>query len=307
MNDRESFHFNALYGERPGFDPRMNQFPFEFTWLDGPALKHFLDVLSVSQEILSIGRDEPFAFNLQIGTARRRARAACASAARRSRLGRSRPRRGRPQVAGGDRQPGRRGERRRDLDAEIDLDGNATPDVTLSYPVTADGRALSKIVRDWAEALNATTFARPPLRGLHFAAEAQVDIVGNAKLRIIAKTAATRWPSASMSSIRRQRQRDGQRHAGAGLHPARSSASAGPSPPSKFSARRPGLEAVHRRSRRQHQRRQHAPSPVTADDRRHGRPDLQPRRPDPDRRSCPIVSGYTVTFAAPWPSRPPAP
>jgi len=64
MNDRESFHLNALYGERPGFDPRMNEFPFEFTWLDGPALKRYLDVKSVSQEILSIGSDEPFNVNL---------------------------------------------------------------------------------------------------------------------------------------------------------------------------------------------------------------------------------------------------
>src|SRR6185436_4573266 len=30
MFDHESFHFNAIYGERPGFDPRMNSFPFEF-------------------------------------------------------------------------------------------------------------------------------------------------------------------------------------------------------------------------------------------------------------------------------------
>ena len=40
--DHEAFHFNAVYGERPGFDPRMNDFPFEFTFLDGPALGRFL-------------------------------------------------------------------------------------------------------------------------------------------------------------------------------------------------------------------------------------------------------------------------
>ena len=64
ITDPEAFHFNALLGERPGFDPRMNSFPFEFTWLDGPAVTRYLDVKSVSNEILSIGRDLPFGVSL---------------------------------------------------------------------------------------------------------------------------------------------------------------------------------------------------------------------------------------------------
>jgi hypothetical protein len=66
MTDVQASHFNALYGERPGFDPRMNQYPYEFTWLDGPALKKYLDVLSVSKEIFSVGNDKPFTVNLSI-------------------------------------------------------------------------------------------------------------------------------------------------------------------------------------------------------------------------------------------------
>ena len=44
----------------------MNQFPFEFTWLDGPALKRYLDVLSVSKEMLSVSRDAPFLVSLSV-------------------------------------------------------------------------------------------------------------------------------------------------------------------------------------------------------------------------------------------------
>ena len=58
-------------------------------------------------------------------------------------------------------------------------------DLSIPYVVTPDGRALSKIVRYWADALNAT--APAPLAGYTFTAEAQVDIVGNAKIRITAK------------------------------------------------------------------------------------------------------------------------
>ena len=59
LTDPEAFHFNALTGERPGFDPRMNDFLFSFTFLDGPAEGILLDVAgdgrSVSNEI-SLGR-----------------------------------------------------------------------------------------------------------------------------------------------------------------------------------------------------------------------------------------------------------
>ena len=64
----------------------MNQFPFEFTFLDGPALKRYLDVLSVSQEILSVGRDDSVHRQPAVVTgANPISRRRCASAARRSR------------------------------------------------------------------------------------------------------------------------------------------------------------------------------------------------------------------------------
>jgi hypothetical protein len=68
LTDRDAFHFNALLGERPGFDPRMNDFPFEVTFLDGPGNGTFLDVKSVSKELLSFANDQPFSIDLTIGT-----------------------------------------------------------------------------------------------------------------------------------------------------------------------------------------------------------------------------------------------
>ena len=52
---------NAATGERPGFDPRMNDFPYTTQFLSGVAAGVTLDVGSVSQDILSVGNDEPFA------------------------------------------------------------------------------------------------------------------------------------------------------------------------------------------------------------------------------------------------------
>src|SRR5258705_11051987 len=37
LNDPHAFHFNGLYGELPGFDPRMHDFPYEFSLRNGPA------------------------------------------------------------------------------------------------------------------------------------------------------------------------------------------------------------------------------------------------------------------------------
>src|SRR5204862_194757 len=41
---------------------------------------------------------------------------------------------------------------------QIDLNGDGTPDAHVDYHVLSDGRALSKIVRDWADALNSYNF-----------------------------------------------------------------------------------------------------------------------------------------------------
>ena len=51
-------------GERPGFDPRMNDFPFEFTFLQAPLLGTRLEVDSVSQDILSVARSAAFTVDL---------------------------------------------------------------------------------------------------------------------------------------------------------------------------------------------------------------------------------------------------
>ncbi|HTD65340.1 MAG TPA: hypothetical protein VK846_02265, partial [Candidatus Limnocylindria bacterium] len=173
--DREAFHFNALLGERPGFDPRMNSFPFEFTFLNGPAIASFLDVQSVSQELLSVADDRPFDVDLSISGVSDLASRVMFS--------------GTP-------------EQERDADdhitvtnadlewieALVSLTGSSvqgeTWTVTLtkggnsyvfSYEVTAGNRALSKIGRELARQINAT---------LGFAAEAFVDIVGNSKIRV---------------------------------------------------------------------------------------------------------------------------
>ncbi|MHC4427668.1 MAG: beta strand repeat-containing protein, partial [Planctomycetota bacterium] len=66
LTDLEASHVNALYGERPGFDPRMNDFLFAFIMLDDPAFGITLDVQSVSGEILSINDDTPFPIDLTI-------------------------------------------------------------------------------------------------------------------------------------------------------------------------------------------------------------------------------------------------
>jgi hypothetical protein len=191
MTDEQASHFNALYGERPGFDPRMNQYPYEFTWLDGPALKKYLDVLSVSKEIFSVGSDKPFTVNLSITDATSGSAYALGSYVRFS---------GTPDQAavnlasalkwreavislGGVAAEGEDWTLR--LDLNLDGDSLDATDLNLTYHVPADGRALSKIVRDWAVALNAMP---SPVAGYVFTAEADVDILGNAKLRLSIKT-----------------------------------------------------------------------------------------------------------------------
>jgi len=41
--DVNATHVNAQYGERPGFDPRMNDFPYTVTFLSGAANGQTLD------------------------------------------------------------------------------------------------------------------------------------------------------------------------------------------------------------------------------------------------------------------------
>jgi len=177
MYDHEAFHFNAVFGERPGFDPRMNKFPFEFTFLDGPAIGRFLDVASVSQEILSVGRDTPFTVDLKIdsvaptdsqvlfsGTPEQLAIAlgstflswteAVVSLTGAASIGET-------------------------WEFRLDLDLDGTADHTFPFTVTPDSRALSKIVTTWADDINKAG-------GITVSAEALVDILGNAKVRITA-------------------------------------------------------------------------------------------------------------------------
>lgn len=54
LRDLNATHLNAATGLRPGFDPRMNDFLYYFTLLNGPAKDQRLTVKSVSQDILSV-------------------------------------------------------------------------------------------------------------------------------------------------------------------------------------------------------------------------------------------------------------
>jgi Ca2+-binding RTX toxin-like protein len=60
LANENAMHVNAATGERPGFDPRMNDFAFAFTFLTDPLAGRQLDVLSVSEDILSVANDTPF-------------------------------------------------------------------------------------------------------------------------------------------------------------------------------------------------------------------------------------------------------
>ena len=63
-------HVNAVTGERPGFDPRMNEFPFSFTFLEDPLSEVELDVASVSGDIISVDRADPFTVDLLVNGSR---------------------------------------------------------------------------------------------------------------------------------------------------------------------------------------------------------------------------------------------
>src|SRR5581483_1794875 len=60
VTDPNATNLNQTTGQRPGFDPRMNQFPYTIEFLSGADKGVTFDVGSVSQDILSIGNTTPF-------------------------------------------------------------------------------------------------------------------------------------------------------------------------------------------------------------------------------------------------------
>ena len=178
LYDREAFHFSALTGERPGFDPRMNDFPFEFTFLEGPALGRYLDVLSVSREIFSVGNNEAFTVDLQIGPADPAdGKIVFSGTAELATIG-DLISTSNPNIKW--------------RTVTVSLDGSASQeqtwqlnlsDGTTSQPftvdVTADSKALSAIAGKFAAQIDGITIGGVTLR-----AEALVDLLGNSKIRI---------------------------------------------------------------------------------------------------------------------------
>jgi len=65
IDDVDANHINPGKGLRPGFEPRMNDFPYTIEFLDGAAAGLELGVHSVSKDILSIGNNLD-AFNVKI-------------------------------------------------------------------------------------------------------------------------------------------------------------------------------------------------------------------------------------------------
>ena len=66
LSDPNAFHVSAENGERPGFDPRMNDFAFEFTFLEDPLTQTSLDVDFVAADILTLARAEAFGVSLRV-------------------------------------------------------------------------------------------------------------------------------------------------------------------------------------------------------------------------------------------------
>ena len=180
LNDPNAFHFNGLYGERPGFDPRMNDFPYAFTLLNGPAQDVQLDVASVSKEILSVGKDDPFAVNLSITPA-------SGSALTDTQLAERIRFSGTPEQNDGVLTNATL----QWSEVVVSLTGsasvgdkwvlklNGSGSTKYFFDVTPDSLALSKIARAIADLVDGDIFG-----GTTFKAEALVDILGNAKIRI---------------------------------------------------------------------------------------------------------------------------
>jgi hypothetical protein len=55
ITDPNATHVSKDAGQRPGFDPRMNDFSYAITFLNGPAVNVQLPVASTSGDILSVG------------------------------------------------------------------------------------------------------------------------------------------------------------------------------------------------------------------------------------------------------------
>ena len=60
ITDLFAQHVSAQFGQRPGFDPRMNDFSYTAEFLNGSAKEVTLDVASVSSDILSVTKTTPF-------------------------------------------------------------------------------------------------------------------------------------------------------------------------------------------------------------------------------------------------------
>ncbi len=64
ITNTNATNVSAADGERPGFDPRMNDFPYTIEFLSGAAAGQTLTVSSVSQDILSLANGTAFAVSL---------------------------------------------------------------------------------------------------------------------------------------------------------------------------------------------------------------------------------------------------
>src|SRR5262249_48620384 len=60
FTDPNATNVNETTGQRPGFDPRMNQYPYTVEFLNGAAEGQTIDVGSVSQDILSFANSNAF-------------------------------------------------------------------------------------------------------------------------------------------------------------------------------------------------------------------------------------------------------
>ena len=67
---RNATNVSAADGERPGFDPRMNDFPYTIEFLDGRRGRGRSTVGSVSQDILSFANSTAFPVELRTRSGR---------------------------------------------------------------------------------------------------------------------------------------------------------------------------------------------------------------------------------------------
>ena len=178
LTDASAMHVNARTGERPGFDPRMNDFAFIATFLTVNHLESVLtlDVASVSADILSVAKATAFSVAFQVAAG------------------------GSAEFIGTPVQTGlggldwtrmvvtldgvaRVGETWR---LTVDLDGTASggPSTTYSVPIGAGEAVLSSIAERLADAIRTQT---PALD-----VEVRVGILGDSRL-ILTKTDGTRF------------------------------------------------------------------------------------------------------------------